>query len=453
MSTSSLVLLTLVVLAGPDPAPLVTKLGSERPAEREAASKALVEIGPAALPALRAAVGSKDDDVRERASDLIRKIEGDQLVRPTMVKLDIRDQPMSEIIEDLSVRTGCRLWINEERKDWLAARITLREPEPLPFWTALNRLCEAGRFQSNLGSGAIFLFRGEVAGPTSDHGAFRVLLEEIFYNGRYRRLHLQGDHTSRPIDRDEDRAKSYIGLNVLAEPRMMIRNDGPLEHLEVLDEKGQSLVPANPAAAQRRYDSDYTTAAYVLGQVPLEPVKAAGRTIQRLKGVAPVAVAARRSNPLVVPLAGSTGKPFRSAEAIVTIRSVAKVKSNPRVTVEPVDPETKRIKRRPANPEVTGVELTIRPIDRTGSPGLELSEEQFEIVDSEGKVWTPSPWWLSNADPKRQGGETHVRLHPVDENLSPLPWPQDLARVRLRYYDMTTVQVKVPFEFTGIALP
>ena len=63
--------LVLAVLLGqaPDrvPADLVRQLGSAKYAVREAAMAALEELGPAALPALRAAGQSKDPEVRLRA--------------------------------------------------------------------------------------------------------------------------------------------------------------------------------------------------------------------------------------------------------------------------------------------------------------------------------------------------------------------------------------------------
>ena len=114
--------------------------------------------------------------------------EADRLTRPTMVTLDFRDRPMSDVMREVTAKTGCPLRIYEVRKDWLAQRITLHEPAPLPFWKAVDRICEVGRFHYNLGSGpdgvSVSFFRDEVSGPASDHGIFRAQIEEIYYNGR-----------------------------------------------------------------------------------------------------------------------------------------------------------------------------------------------------------------------------------------------------------------------------
>ena len=58
-----------------DPADLLRQLGSATYAEREAAMAALEELGPAALPALRAAGRSKHPYVRHRAAASIATIE------------------------------------------------------------------------------------------------------------------------------------------------------------------------------------------------------------------------------------------------------------------------------------------------------------------------------------------------------------------------------------------
>ena len=50
---------------------------------------------------------------------------------------------MSEIIREITAESGCPLRIYELRTDWLAQMVTLREPSPLPFWKAVDRICDA----------------------------------------------------------------------------------------------------------------------------------------------------------------------------------------------------------------------------------------------------------------------------------------------------------------------
>jgi hypothetical protein len=471
MSVLRLTIIALACVVGPDPAALTRQLGSKLATEREAAATSLERMGPEALPALRAALDGQDPEIQGRSAALIRRIEGLRLIRPTPVTLDFQDRPMSEVIQEITARTGCRLRIYELQVEWLAQRITLREEVPLPFWKAVDRICEAGRFQYNLmsdaGGACVSFFREDISGPAFDNGVFRVQLDEIFYNGRYRKIHLGQDRASGPIFREDDRENSYITLRIMTEPRMMIRTDGAPRDLSVIDEFGRSLLPADPKF-DPCFDIGYTPAAYVLRQVPLKASERPGGVIRKLSGTAPIAVAARRPDPLVIPLANAVGRSYRGAESIVTIRKVAKITPHSKITIEPVDPEETGGKPQTAPPEATGIELTIRPLDRLGPPDSmpnarrpavpqdqvpDLSEDQFEVLDAAGKVWKPSPWWLSDTGPRRQGGEIRVRLSPVDGNLSPWPWTGDLTGATLRYYDMIAVKVEVPFQFADVPLP
>jgi hypothetical protein len=76
-------LASLILLSGPsplraDPAEiqrLVAQLGSPKFAQREAASRRLEAIGPAALDALRQATESDDTEVRRRAEELLAHVD------------------------------------------------------------------------------------------------------------------------------------------------------------------------------------------------------------------------------------------------------------------------------------------------------------------------------------------------------------------------------------------
>ncbi len=78
-------------------------------AEREAASEALERLGRSALPVLRAARDSRDLEIRNRAHDLIQKIEGALLTQPSKVKLDFENKPLVEVMRSLSQQTGFKV--------------------------------------------------------------------------------------------------------------------------------------------------------------------------------------------------------------------------------------------------------------------------------------------------------------------------------------------------------
>jgi len=189
--------LALVVLLGQvpvaDPAALVERLGSPRYTEREEAAGALERLGRQAVAALRAARDDRDPEIRTRTSALLNKIEGALLTQPTLVTLDFQDRPLPEVVKALSESTGIKLGlIPENSPTWPNRRISLREATPLPFWKAMDRLCDVAQLQFNFGTHgfptanreAVFpLLDGgpRPAAPTSDSGPFRVSLLSLHY--------------------------------------------------------------------------------------------------------------------------------------------------------------------------------------------------------------------------------------------------------------------------------
>src|SRR3712207_5605042 len=89
---------------------LVEQLGSEKFAERQAATTELEALGAPALEALRQAAQGKDPEVRRRAQTLVRQIEKgletERLLEPTRVRLAYRETPLAEAVADLARQGG-----------------------------------------------------------------------------------------------------------------------------------------------------------------------------------------------------------------------------------------------------------------------------------------------------------------------------------------------------------
>ncbi len=142
-------LIVLALLGQPpepsrDAAALVEKLGSAAAAEREA-SKSLESLGGKASPALRAASKSKDPEVRKRARALINKIDGNVLIQESSIRLDFKDATLDEVVKSLSKQAGFEVGLAQQGPQLEARRVTLRESQPVPFWKAIDRLCEVGQ--------------------------------------------------------------------------------------------------------------------------------------------------------------------------------------------------------------------------------------------------------------------------------------------------------------------
>ena len=100
---------------------------------------------PSTLPANRATWKS-----RPAASHLLAKIETALLTQPTYVRLDYEGTTLSELAQSLSRQTGFKIALYPQNLPrWKNQRVTLRRPELLPFWTAIDELCDTASLQYN----------------------------------------------------------------------------------------------------------------------------------------------------------------------------------------------------------------------------------------------------------------------------------------------------------------
>ena len=91
-----------------------------------------------------------DPEVRNRAAGLVQKIEGALLTQPTRVRLDFERTPLPEVVRSLSRQAGFKVVLYPDALPrWKYSRVTLHEPEPVTFWKAMDRLCDAALLQPN----------------------------------------------------------------------------------------------------------------------------------------------------------------------------------------------------------------------------------------------------------------------------------------------------------------
>ena len=365
-------ILLIQAVDGPDPEELVSRLGSNTYADREAAGEALVKIGREALPALGKAAESRDPEVRRRAATLAARIEAGAVLNATRVRLDVHDRPLAEAVEAIEresamrLRPGVGVGKVGVEPTWPEGRVTLEASEPVPFWQAVDRLCAAGGLQRLFPPAVdnFFPFKppfewtlvaGKARPPASDSGALRVELlrvrhdrERDYGNGESEFLpDAPFRRTPAPKPDPETGAtvrSSYRAeLLVSAEPWLRIFGVGSVEGAEAVDDRGRSLlrIPTDEERQQElamwqmnphldprfhpalRYgagsrSSTKTWPVSVLLSYPSPPA----RRIARLRGVIPVVVVARRPNPLVVDLKGALGKVFSAGTTRITIHEI-----------------------------------------------------------------------------------------------------------------------------------
>lgn len=477
MSLAKFVLVALVGLApADDPRSLVGRLGAPRYAEREAAAESLRALGRDALASLREARESPDPEVRARAATLVEEIETGLMVQPTRVKLEYRDRTIAEVAKSLGDQAGLTINLIPEGPAWNARRITLVEAAPVPLWEALDafgRVAQVHLLPGAQGMGIVgqasqpavinAISATTPPGPSDVSGPFRVSASKLRYarerdftpglGGMPGMVVNNGVVIPRPpvppaqgAGGGDDGAAGvavetfFIDLQLMAEPRMTIAQEGLPRLTEAVDEKGRSLLPPESGNPFHHY-SGYNAMPIPGGSsvqlsFPLSMPSAPGANIKRLKGSIPVVVMARKDEPLVVPLT-ERNKTFQNGQVTITVHEVKRDPNQPFTTLEMTVKLASRGAQQPFQQGFAAELMTFR--NHPGNP-----QNQVEIVDSQGR---PYPQWFAfNAQPGNDGTRLTLRLMQLDQNALGPP-------AEIRFYEMARATTEVSFELTDVPMP
>src|SRR5262245_13277410 len=129
---------------------LVNRLSSSNFREREAASRELDALGATALEALKKAAASEDMEIASRAKSLAdritARIENEQRLAPALVDLKFKDTPIEQAINELAKQSGSQITLGPDRSKLNGRKVTL-ETGRVPFWVAMEKLCEAAQLR------------------------------------------------------------------------------------------------------------------------------------------------------------------------------------------------------------------------------------------------------------------------------------------------------------------
>lgn len=253
---TSLALLGGALASGADPSPvsetqkieaLIAQLGSASFMEREAATRALEAIGGPALEGLRKAARGTEPEARRRAEQLIaridRRLQTEQLLKPTLVHLVCQDAPVKEAVAQLAKKSGYKIALSGDAARYRDRRVTLDTGETT-FWRALDRLCES----ANLYEADRIEIRGRrlvdaVADVELTDGAWRD--SPVHYDGAAR---------VRALNPLRGVGELILSLGVTLEPRVTLESLGNVHIEKAVDDRGQELrqnlraEPAQPVA-------------------------------------------------------------------------------------------------------------------------------------------------------------------------------------------------------------
>jgi hypothetical protein len=119
----------------------VRNLAHPRYAEREKAARELERAGEPALKALKAALGSADEEVRARAAVVVAKIErtarSERLLVAPKVALKFDKTPLNQAVDEVARKTGLRFTLDGSKVADVKRSVTLDTGE-VPLWEAVQ---------------------------------------------------------------------------------------------------------------------------------------------------------------------------------------------------------------------------------------------------------------------------------------------------------------------------
>jgi hypothetical protein len=473
--------------AEPDTDDLIEQLASEDFDDRVSACKALERRGAEVLPALRAAVVRSDNSrLRSQAAllreSIARQMELDRISRPTSVQLDFRDRPLGAIVDTLNARHRLGLAVQldsaPERGQVVfdpdaprrlerarEQRVTLVADDPVPFWEAIDRLCETARMHYRLSDpqnrhldrGVLVLMPDRTGrGPVSDSGPFRVQVTRVdaVYENDFSSDSGATAQGARPSnDRD-----LIVSLAIFAEPGLSLQMTGPIAIEDARDEKDRSLLlPASTDSEVQRGDLQRIRMSgpfLTQVRVKLQAAAPVGTTIRQIRGRIPVVAFVKHVDPLVISLKRKDDleTPFQAGEKTI---SVTKVNPDPEdgtfdVTLTPNRDATAPANRREPSWLVSTAASKGRELDALelyDDKGVKIPlqcTQRSEGIGDTGKFTRlrVSPWTVFDGP-----ADAAAAVRP-DGEPSRIPVPAEL-----RYYESSPVTTEIPFDLRDIPIP
>src|SRR6185503_11199386 len=123
---------------------LLRKLDDDSIEARASAAAGLIDLGRAALPALKRALVGAGFELRDRLGEVIRKIQDRErlatlLPPPSRITVKAANRPLREVFEIVSKQTSTPIAYSNVPED---ARVTV-SLDRVPLWKAIDQICRA----------------------------------------------------------------------------------------------------------------------------------------------------------------------------------------------------------------------------------------------------------------------------------------------------------------------
>ncbi len=228
---------------------LVEKLGSDKAEVREAAEKALVEIGPKALPLIPEPSKAKKDAEREarveRVREILREAREPTNLGASKITIKVEKIRLSEAVRALQKQSGNL--ITDQRDEPANPSFDL-DLQDKPFFEALDEIAAKGEVGLNFftGDGSIGLVDRPAMGRAAAEGAKPADAAngpKVLYPGPFRVAFKQ--ITTRRIFAEGGTADANAQFEVAWEPRlrpMLLALKA--EDLKIVDDRGEAVAPS-----------------------------------------------------------------------------------------------------------------------------------------------------------------------------------------------------------------
>jgi hypothetical protein len=406
---------------------LIEQLGDPDYRVRDAASRALANLGPGVLPALRKAQSHSDPEVRRRLELLIPPLERAVMLAPRRVSLRLSQVPVREAVAAISQQTGYRIDLfppaasNGEREKMLASF----HFDNLPFWEAMERLCAEGGLtvQEGYGNDSVRLQFDDNRTPfVHVHGPFRLVAHGFHYS---RSVHFQNLPRHGPfLGHRSEHLNFTLGISV--EPRLPLLGLGQVKLDLAIDERNQSMLPPENfnGLSHHYYHGGYKSL-NLQANVNLVRASRDSECARRLQGVLPVNLLIEQRPDLTVEqVLQAKGKKFKADDVELDFEDISEGPN-----------------------KVYQVKMTVRRTGQNHANDYTWSNslyQRLELCDAKGNKYQPRGYGQANFSPTSVSG-TFQFGDPGNGQVGP--------PVKLVYYTWITLQHPVAFEFRDLPLP
>ena len=277
---------------------LVEQLGAPDYRTREKAGRQLLALGDRVLPQLTAAARATEDaEVARRLQVLVEQIDAARLTTARRVTLKLQNKSAKAVVEELARQSGYALQYGGGDDD----RRYSFDLADVPFWEALDRVCNEIGLQANPNGndGGLHVYQGNTYSPfTSYSGPFRFLATNVSMN---RNVQLSGLPRSGAAASGNE--SLHLNLNVHAEPKAPLIAVGQPTLTRAVDETGASLVPpaVNTQTTHYRSYGGYYRSYYQSVNVSLYRPNPSAARIREIRGTVPVTVLSGTRPDVTVP--------------------------------------------------------------------------------------------------------------------------------------------------------